>query len=110
MRAQRSAPLAWKSEDIEPSSRLGALWQVAHRIDEAERGARVVRIERCGDEGTGPAADSGHHRDIFASIRPAIGDRLADDSGIQLELPKEVPIQRVDRFEPAVHRAVEDDV
>src|SRR5204862_1740960 len=38
------------------------------------------------------------------------GDRLGDDSAVGLELPQRVAALRVDRLEPAVHRAVEDDV
>ena len=41
---------------------------------------------------------------------PAVGDRLADDPGAGLELPQQLAGARVDRLEPAVHRAVEDDV
>ena len=41
---------------------------------------------------------------------PAIGDRLADDPGAGLELPQQLAGVGIDRLEPAVHRAVEDDV
>src|SRR4051794_4542167 len=76
----RAIPLARKREDIEPSSRLGALGQIADGVDEAERGARIARVERPGDDRAGPAADAGDDCHILPAVGPAIGDRLADDS------------------------------
>src|SRR4051812_35390834 len=53
--ARRTSPakartLAGEGEDIEPPSRLGALGQVANRVDEAERSARIARVERPRDD------------------------------------------------------------
>src|SRR5205085_9604748 len=106
----RRARLAREREDIEPPSRLGPRRKVAHRVDEAERGARVARIERRRHDRARPAADPRHHRDILPPVGAAIADRLADDPAVQLGLPEQpaiAPGPRVDRFEPAVHRPVE---
>ena len=100
----------WKREDIERPSRGGPVFQVGHGADEAERRGLVARVEVAADDGARPAADAGQDGDVFVPVRPAIGDRLADDAGAGLELPFQFAAARIDRLEPAVHGSVEDQV
>src|SRR4051812_46472222 len=88
--------LARKGEDIEDASRGGFLRQILRGVDEAERRGRVARVELTGDDRPGPAADAGDDRDILPSVRPAVADRLADDSAARLESPQQLPGARVD--------------
>src|SRR4051812_36374948 len=99
-----------EAEDIERSSLVRCLLEVSHCVDEAERGGAIARVKVTGNDRTGPATDSGQYRDILVAVRPAIGDRLADDSRAGLELPKQFAGLGMYRFEPAFHRAVEHDV
>ena len=48
------------------------------------------------DDRAGPAADAGQDRDVLPAVRPAIGDRLADDPGAGLELPQQLAGPGVD--------------
>src|SRR5205085_11498213 len=110
IRAARPPTLSWQPEDPERAALGRVRGQIAHRIHEAERGAGVPRIEIARDDGAGPAADAVQDRDVLLTVRTAVGDRLADDSRGRLEAPQQLPRLRVHRLEPAVHRAVEDDV
>src|SRR3954452_11770049 len=106
----RHPRISWQCKRVEHPALGRRLRQVRHRVDESEGGGAVVRIELTGDDGTGPAADSGENRNVLLSVRSLVGDRLADDPGAAFELPEELTGTRVDRFEPPFHRAVEDDV
>src|SRR4051794_21131616 len=75
-------------EDIQRPSLHGDLWEVLHRVDEAERGGGVAGVESAGDDRAGPAADAGEDRDVLLAVGPLVGDRLADDAGAALEFPK----------------------
>src|SRR4051794_25978924 len=99
---------ARQREDIEHASRGSFAGQVFDRIGKAERRSRVTRIELAVDDPTGPAADSGDDRDILPAVGPAVADRLADDPAAGLEPPDELAGPRVERFEPAIKRPVED--
>src|SRR4051794_34816850 len=110
IKAAASAARLWEREDIERPAAACDLRQVLHRIDKAERGGAVARIEHGRHDRPGPAADPGQDRDIFLAVRAAEDRRLADDPGAGLELPQFVAAFRIDSFEPAVHRAVEDQV
>ena len=66
-----------------------ALGQVRHRVDEAERGGAVARVEIARDDRARPAADAGEHGDVLLAVRAAVGDRLADDPRAGLELPEQ---------------------
>src|SRR4051812_2313967 len=108
--ASASARLVRQGEDIEPSSRLGLGGQVLDGIGEAQGGGRVAHVELGRDDRARPTADARHHGDILAAVGAAIADRLADDSAVELGLPEQFAAHRVERFEPAVHRPVEDQV
>src|SRR5688500_19022422 len=107
---RRAVTPSGKREDIERPSLLGVLRQVARRADEAVGGGRVARIEVVRDDRAGPAADAVEDGDVLPSVGPAVGDRLRDDAGRRAEAPEQLAGARVERLEPAVHRAVEDDV
>src|SRR3954449_1875524 len=79
------ARLARKREDIEHASRCGFLRQVLGGIGETERRGRIARVELQRHDGAGPAAHARDHRNILASVRPAIADRLPDDPAAGLE-------------------------
>src|ERR1041385_6235026 len=101
--------LARKREDIEHASRGGFVGKVLRRVDEAEGGRGIARVELSGDNRTGPAANARDHCDVLAPVGTAVADRLPDDSAAGLEAPQELAGVRIDGFEPAVHRAVEHD-
>ena len=52
----------------------------------------------------------GVDRDVLLAVGAGVGHRVADDAGADLELPEHRAVARVDGLEPAVERAVEDDV
>src|SRR6266566_1428803 len=93
-------------EHIEHASLRGALLEVAHRVRKATRGTAVARIDVVEYDGSGPATHARQHGDVLLAVRSSIRDRLTDDSGLGLELPEQLAAFRVDRLEPAVHRAV----
>src|SRR6266404_8853148 len=70
----------------------------------------VARIDVVENDGSGPATHARQHGDVLLAVRSSIRDRLTDDSGLGLELPEQPAAFRIDRLEPAVHRAVEDDI
>src|SRR5574338_908288 len=107
--ATATRQLARKSEDIEHASRRRLVRQVLDGMDEAQRRRRIARVELARDDRAGPAADPRDHRDILTPVRAAVADRLADDPAAGLELPQELAVALVDRFEPTVHRPVEDE-
>jgi len=45
-------------EDIDHSTRGDALLEILHRIDETQRGGRIIRVEIGGNDRTRPAADA----------------------------------------------------
>src|SRR5438128_4149670 len=100
--------LARKGEDIEHASRGRFVEKVLDCIGETERRGRIAGIELGVDDSASPATDAGDDRDILAAVGTAIADRLADDSAAGLELPQQLSGSRVERFEPAVQSAVED--
>src|SRR3954469_5304411 len=108
--AKASAVALRELEHIERSSLGGDVLEIPHDVDEAERRRSVADVEVARDHGAGPAADAGQDRDVLVPVRSAIGGRLADDSRCGLELPKLLAGAGVERFEPAFHVAVEDDV
>src|SRR3954449_4279018 len=107
-RPSESATLRQR-KDMQHAAFHGVLRQVAHRVDEAERGRSVARIDLSGDDRAGPAANAGEHRDVLLAIRAAVAYGLADDAGARAEAPQHLARVRIERLEDAVHRAVEDD-
>src|SRR5215211_7673665 len=99
-----------ETEHIQRASLGGRLLEVAHGVDEAERGGAVARIEVAGHDRAGPAADARQDRHVLAAVGAAVGGRLADDPGAGLELPQQLTGLGVKSFEPAVHGSVEHDV
>src|SRR5689334_23868290 len=67
-------------KDMQHAAFHRVLGKVLHGVDEAERRRAVARIDFAGDDGAGPAADAGEHRDVLPAIGAAIAHRLADDS------------------------------
>src|SRR3954451_21645637 len=108
--AATSTPRLREREDIERPAAARDLRQVLHCIDKAERRGAVARVEHRGYDRAGPAADPGQDRDILLAVRAAEDRRLADDPGAGLEFPQFVAALRIDGFEPAVHRPVEDHI
>src|SRR4051812_48383969 len=109
-RSTARALLFRKREHIQRSSRLRAVLQVLHGVDHALGGGLVARVELADHHRAGPAADAGQDRDVLVAVRTAIAHRLADDSAAGVELPFQRAVVRVDRLEPAVHGAVENQV
>ena len=110
-RRQRPAQQCGQREDIEHASRGGASasgrpWRRRSRAAAvASRGSRSPETIAPAQPPTPESTAT-----YCLPSGPAIGDRLADDPGAGLELPQQLAGARVDRLEPAVHRAVEDDV
>src|SRR3989442_9264185 len=82
---------------------------VTEGADRAERGGRILGADAERHTGAGPAAHSGEHGDVLLAVGSQIGHRVADDAGGRLELPQERAGGRIDRLQPAFHRAVEHD-
>src|SRR5205085_11445633 len=91
--------ISGKREDIERASLRRVVGQVTHRVDEAERGCGVARVETGGDNRARPSADARKHGDVLLAVRAFVDDGLADDSRPGLELPEHFARARVDRFE-----------
>src|SRR5687768_15395512 len=98
-----------KAEDIQHPAFRRRLFQISHRRAPAESRRRVPGVQVVDDDRAGPSADSRQHRDVLLAVGPAIADWLSDDSGCSLELPEQLACSCMDRFEPALHRPVEDD-
>jgi hypothetical protein len=81
------------------------LREITHRVDEAERGGGVARVELAGDNGAGPSADARENRDVLLAIRSQVRDGLTHDAGAGLVPPEWFSRARVNGLEPAVHRA-----
>src|SRR5215210_317053 len=96
-----------QTEDINRSTLDDPALEVARNPAETERRGRVAGVEIFRGHGARPAADPRRDRDILPAVGAAIADRLADDPAAGLEPPQQLAGTRVDRFEPAVHRAVE---
>src|SRR5215216_4796556 len=86
------------------------LGEIAHGIDEAQRGAAVTGIKIAGNNGPGPAADARQHGDVLFAVRTAVSDGLTDDARAHLKLPERLACTGVYRFEPTVHSTVEDHI
>src|SRR5690349_18210390 len=97
-------------EDIELASGARVLRQILHRADEAAARRRIFRRQLCRDDGAGPAANAREHGDVLLAVRTEIRDRLTDDARARLVLPLQRAGARVDGFEAAIHRAVEQNV
>src|SRR6185437_15713064 len=108
--ANATARRSGQREDIEHPALRRLLLQVGNDGREAAAGAFVARIEVAGDDAARPAADARQHGDVLPVFGAAIRHRLADDPRARLEFPELIAGLRVDRLEPAFHRAVEDDV
>src|SRR5579883_1964503 len=100
---------ASEREDVDHTARGGVLRQIGHGAGRPERGRGVVGRETERDRAQ-PAADPGVHGHVLFPVRPHVRDGIPDDPGPTLELPEHLPTLRVDRLEPSVHRAVEQDV
>src|SRR5437868_7885910 len=81
-----------------------------HRVDEAECGRGVARIETAGDDRARPAADSGENGDVLFSVGSLVGSRLSDYPRAALELPQQLACAGVDGLEPAIHRSVKHNI
>src|SRR5215204_6212912 len=103
-------PLSWEYEHVERAALRRRVRQVAHGVDEAERGARVPGVEAAGDDRTRPSAHARQNGDVLLAVGPAVRDRLPDDPRARLELPERLAGSRVHGLEPSLHRAVERDV
>src|SRR3954471_17678381 len=99
-----------QAEDIKHASLRRCFLQIRHGVDKPERRRSVAWIEVACDNRAGPSAHAAQHGHVLMSVRPAVADRLTDDSGAGPELPQQFSSFRVDCFEPTLHRAVEDDV
>src|SRR5690349_19859914 len=99
-----------KRKDIQHASLSRVLRQVSHRTHKAERGGRVARGESTRNDRARPAADTREYRHVLLPGRPTITNRLPDDPRATLELPQQRTALRIDRLEPTVHRAVENNI
>src|SRR5689334_23234357 len=104
----------YRSPGLQPeheqrAARIADVDVVTEGTDRAERGGRILGADAERHTGAGPAAHSGEHGDVLLAVGPQIGHRVADDAGGRLELPQERAGGRIDRLQPAFHRAVEHD-
>src|SRR4051794_30187064 len=106
----RDGERSWKRKDEQVAPLGGVIRQVAHCADETECCRRIARVEIANHDGARPTAYTGEDADVLLAIGPAIANRLADHAGRQLDLPKQLTGFGMKRFEPAVHRAVKDEI
>src|SRR6266446_614711 len=96
-------------EHEQRAARVADVDVVTKGADRAECGGRILGADAERHTSARPAADSGEHGDVLLAVGPQIGHRVADDPGGCLELPQQRSGCRIDRLEPAFHRAVEHD-
>src|SRR5207244_2484141 len=84
------AAASGKREDIERPALARVLREVLHGVDEAQRRRAVAGIEVVRHDGPRPSAHAGEHRHVLLAIWTPIGDRLADDAGVDLVSPEHV--------------------
>src|SRR5882762_111634 len=96
-------------EHEQRAARVADVDVVTKGADRAECGGRILGADAERHTSARPAADSGEHGDVLLAVGPQIGHRVADDPGGCLELPQQRAGGRIDRLEPAFHRAVEHD-
>src|SRR6266516_2868554 len=96
-------------EHEQRAARVADVDVVTEGTDRADRGGRVLGADAERDTCAGPAADSGEHGEVLLAVGPQIRHRVADDPGGRLELPQQRAGGRIDRLDPAFHRAVEHD-
>src|SRR5882672_6114810 len=96
-------------EHEQRAARVADVDVVTKGADRAECGGRILGADAERYTSARPAADAGEHGDVLLAVGPQIGHRVADDPGGCLELPQQRAGGRIDRLEPAFHRAVEHD-
>src|SRR6185437_13682654 len=81
-------------------------------LDEIRRRAYIRGIVRAGvsREQRPVAADTRVDRDVLPAVRPTVGHGVADDAGAHLELREHFAVTGIRSDEPAVERAVENDI
>src|SRR4051812_23345668 len=99
-----------KRKHIERASFSRDLLQFLGGVREAESCGRVARIKATRHDDSGPSTYAGENRDVLLTVGTTICDGLSDDPGPGLKFPKLFSAYGVNGFEPAIHRAVEDDV
>src|SRR3954454_1148470 len=85
-----------QAEDIKHASLRRCFLQIRHGVDKPERRRSVAWIEVACDNRAGPSAHAAQHCHVLMSVRPAVADRLTDDSGTGLELPQQFSSFRMD--------------
>src|SRR5688572_7538248 len=99
-----------EAEDMQHASFRRYLAQRLHRLAPSRACGGVARVELVDHDRAGPTANAGENGDVLLAVGTAISDRLTDDSRGGLRAPQLLTRPRVDGFEPAIHRAVEDHV
>src|SRR3954451_17939156 len=93
-------------EDIERASFGRGILQIRHGVHEAQCSGAIANVEIARHDAARPAANPGQNGHILMAIRTPVGDGLADDSGLSLELPKQLASVGIDGFEPTLHGSV----
>src|SRR6185369_15640033 len=99
-----------EAEDIHRAPGRRLLLDLLLRADDAQRRVGVVGRDVGERHRAHPAADTRVDGHVLLAVWAAVGNRIADDARRAVELPQLIAGARVDRLEPAVHRAVEHDV
>src|SRR3569833_3229438 len=81
--------------------------EILGRSGETEGGIADAHIDLGIGDHAGPATDARQNHDVLLSVRAAIRDRLTDESRPRAELPEQMAVLRVHRFEQPIHGAVE---
>src|ERR1700743_195595 len=106
----RSAANLGKRKHIKRSSWLCCVFEIVQRASPSIGCGVVTRIEIGGTDRPRPSAYAGEDRNVLLAVRAAIGDRLANDARACFELPKYLSVACVSGFEPAIERAIENEI
>src|SRR5207237_8037912 len=98
-----------QTEYRQHSALRAELVRVSEGAEGAEARRRVLVADPGSDADACPAADPGEDGDVLLAVGSEERHRVADDPGGSLEPPELLARRRIDRLQPAFHRAVEDE-
>src|SRR5215470_9537501 len=99
-----------KRERSQNAALIAEAADVSKRAERSQSCGRIVGADVRGDPDPRPPSDSRQYGDILLAVGTNVGHRVADDARRRLEFPQQVARLRIDRLQPAFHRAVEHDV
>src|SRR6266513_5029193 len=105
----RRASAASQTEDPDHAPLAGMARDILEEIRRRAHVGGVVRTNIARQQCPVPA-ETGIHRHVLPAVGAAVGDRVTDDTGTDLELRQHLSRPGIHRLEPAVERTVESHV